>query len=141
MKKNYQTGPTRAGTGRVTPKKPAEKKAASAVVPEDVALPGWALPESVTIALTDLAGAVEEGLLALAVGTGLQVMQALMEEEVSSVVGPKGRWNPQRVAVRHGSDDGEVTLGGRRVPIRRPRMRSVDGSAEATTLKTSSDFA
>jgi putative transposase len=130
VKKNYQTGTTRAGTGRVTPKKPAEKKVASAVVAEDVALPGWALPESVTIALADLAGTVEEGLLALAVGTGLQVMQVLMEDEVCSVVGPKGRWNPERVAVRHGRDDGEVTLGGRRVPLRRPRMRAADGSAE-----------
>jgi hypothetical protein len=130
VKKNYQTETTRAGTGRVTPKKPAEKKMATAAVQDDVALPGWALPESVTVALADLAEAAQEGLLALAVGTGLQVMQALMDEEVSSVVGPKGRWNPDRVAVRHGWDDGEVTLGGRRVPVRRPRMRTVDGSAE-----------
>ncbi len=130
MKKNYQTETTRAGSGRVTPKKPAEKKAATGAVHEDLGLPVWALPESVTIALADLAETAQEGLLALAVGTGLQVMQVLMEDEVSSVVGPKGRWNADRVAVRHGSDDGEVTLGGRRVPIRRPRMRSVEGTGE-----------
>jgi putative transposase len=32
--------------------------------------------------------------------------------------------------VRHGSDDGLVTLGGRQVAIRRPRVRSADGKAE-----------
>ncbi len=44
--------------------------------------------------------------------------------------GPSGRRDPERVAYRHGSDDGEVTLGGRRVPVTRPRMRSKDGSEE-----------
>jgi len=32
--------------------------------------------------------------------------------------------------VRHGHDGGEVTLGGRRVPVQRPRARAVDGSGE-----------
>ncbi len=35
-----------------------------------------------------------------------------------------------RAAYRHGTDDGEVTLGGRRVGIERPRMRSKDGGSE-----------
>jgi hypothetical protein len=34
------------------------------------------LPEQVTVAVAELAGAVREGLLALAVGTGLQVLEA-----------------------------------------------------------------
>lgn len=33
-------------------------------------------------------------------------------------------------AVRHGHDGGEVTLGGRRVPVKPPRARAVDGSGE-----------
>jgi hypothetical protein len=45
-------------------------------------------------------------------------------------VGPKGRHNPDRAAVRHGSEPGQVTLGGRRVRIRRPRVRSADGTRE-----------
>jgi len=32
--------------------------------------------------------------------------------------------------VRHGGEDGSVTLGGRRVPVTRPRMRATDGSGE-----------
>ena len=88
------------------------------------------LPEQVTVALAELAGAAREGLLALAVGTGLQVLQALLEEDVARLVGPKGRHNPSRTAVRHGSESGQVTLGGRRVQVRRPRVRTADGTGE-----------
>jgi putative transposase len=88
------------------------------------------LPEQVTVAVASLAGAAREGLLALAVGTGLQVLQALLTEDVARLVGPKGRHNPDRVAVRHGSEPGQVTLGGRRVRVRRPRVRSADGTGE-----------
>src|SRR4051794_19896389 len=73
---------------------------------------------------------MREGLLALAVGTGLQVMAAIMEADVTAACGPKGRHDPERTAVRHGHGGGSVTLGGRRVPVERPRMRAVDGSGE-----------
>ncbi|MDA0365544.1 MAG: IS256 family transposase [Chloroflexi bacterium] len=88
------------------------------------------MPEAVTIAVAELAGTLEEGLLALAVGAGLQVLGAVMEAEVTDLAGPKGQWNRDRTAVRHGDDTGEVTLGGRRVPIRRPRVRTADRSKE-----------
>jgi hypothetical protein len=68
--------------------------------------------------------------LALAVGTGLQVLQAMLAEDVARLVGAKGRHLPQRTAVRHGSEPGQVTLGGRRVRVRRPRVRSGDGTRE-----------
>jgi hypothetical protein len=64
------------------------------------------LPEQVTVAVTELASAAREGLLALAVGTGLQVLQAMLAEDVTRLVGPKGRHNPDRAAVRHGSEPG-----------------------------------
>jgi putative transposase len=89
-----------------------------------------ALPEHVREALGELAGAAKEGLLALSVGVGLGVLHELMEAEVDEVVGPRGRHDPGRSAVRHGHDSGEVTLGGRRVPVSRPRARSVDGASE-----------
>ena len=88
------------------------------------------LPESVLEALGELAGAAKEGLLALSVGVGLGVLHELMEAEVDEVVGPKGRHISDRTAVRHGHGDGEVTLGGRRVPVSRPRARTADGAQE-----------
>jgi putative transposase len=88
------------------------------------------LPERVQEALGELVGAAQEGLLALSVGVGLGVMAELMEEEVDEVVGPKGKHDPERTAVRHGHDSGEVTLGGRRVAVERPRVRSADGGEE-----------
>lgn len=106
MKKNYQTTSTAAPIDEL------------------------AMPEAVTLAMSELTGAVKEGLLALAVGAGLGVLQVLMEESVTAVAGPKGRHDPGRVAKRHGTEDGSVTLGGRRVPVRRPRVRSADGCRE-----------
>ena len=97
------------------------------------------LPESVQEALGQLVGAAKEGLLALSVEVGLGVLQELLEEEVDEVVGPKGKWNPDRTAVRHGHENGEVTLGGRRVPVRRPRARTADGESEVP-LKTYEHF-
>jgi transposase-like protein len=66
----------------------------------------------------------------LSVGVGLGVLSELMAEEVDDVVGPKGRHDVDRAAVRHGSEAGQVTLGGRRVPVERPRVRAADGSGE-----------
>jgi putative transposase len=88
------------------------------------------LPEQVTVAVAELAGAAREGLLALAVGTGLQVLQVMLAADVARLVGPKGRHNPDRTAVRHGTQPGKVTLGGRRVRVDRPRVRRADSAAE-----------
>jgi putative transposase len=98
------------------------------------------LPERVQEALGQLVGAAKEGLLALSVGVGLGVLSEMLEEEVDDVVGPKGKWNRERTAVRHGHEDGEVTLGGRRVEVRRPRVRSADGESEVQ-LATYEHFA
>src|SRR5215218_10445738 len=92
--------------------------------------PELVLPEQVTIALGELAGAAREGLLALAVGTGLGVLGELLAADVDRLVGPKGRHNPDRTAVRHGSEPGSVTLGGRRVRVDRPRVRTADQTRE-----------
>ena len=88
------------------------------------------LPLGVQEALGELVGAAKDGLLALSVGVGLGVLTELMEEEVDEVVGPKGKHDPDRTAVRHGHDAGEVTLGGRRVAVERPRARTADGESE-----------
>lgn len=86
-----------------------------------------ALPMRVQEALGELVGAAKEGLLALSVGVGLGVMHELMACEVEEACGPKGKHDPERLAYRHGSDDGAVTLGGRRVAVGRLRVRAKDG--------------
>jgi putative transposase len=68
--------------------------------------------------------------LALAVGAGLQVMAAMMAADVEVLCGPRGRHDPERSAIRHGSEAGSVSLGGRRLGVRRPRVRASDGSGE-----------
>jgi len=88
------------------------------------------LPASIQEALGGLVGAAREGLLALSVGVGLGVVHELMELEVDQVVGLKGKHDPDRSAKRHGHEDGSMTLGGRRVPVRRPRIRSADDRRE-----------
>jgi len=98
------------------------------------------LPPRVQEALGQLVGAAKEGLLALSVGVGLGVLAELMEQEVDEVVGPKSKHDPDRIAVRHGHEGGEVTLGGRRVAVKRPRVRSADGEAEVA-LSTYQHFA
>jgi transposase-like protein len=89
-----------------------------------------AVPERVSVAMNEIAADMREGLLALAVGAGLQVMAQLMEADVTAVCGPRGKHDPDRAATRHGTDRGSVTLGGRRVPISRPRVRATDGGGE-----------
>ena len=89
-----------------------------------------AVPDQVSVAMGEIAAEMREGLLALAVGAGLQVMQQLMEADVAAACGPRGRHDPDRTATRHGTEAGSVTLGGRRVPVTRPRVRASDGSGE-----------
>jgi hypothetical protein len=71
-----------------------------------------ALRERVSVAMAEIAESMQEGLLALAVGAGLQVMQVLMDADVTALAGPKGRHDEARTAVRHGRERGSVTLDG-----------------------------
>ena len=97
---------------------------------QNTSVDATAFPERVSVAMAEIAENMQEGLLALAVGAGLQVMAQLMQADVTALAGPKGRHNAGRTAVRHGHENGSVTLGGRRVPVARPRVRAADGSGE-----------
>ena len=97
------------------------------------------LPEQVTIALREVAGAAKEGLLAFSVGIGLAVLDELFEAEVVRLAGAKGKHNADRRAYRHGHEPRQVTLGGRRVQVNKPRVRSVDD--EEIELRTFRTFA
>jgi putative transposase len=91
---------------------------------------GISVPEQVIVSMAEIAASAREGLLALAVGTGLQVMTAMFDEDVTALCGRGGKHNAARAGYRHGTEDGSVTLGGRRIPATRPRVRAADGSGE-----------
>jgi transposase-like protein len=101
------------------------RRAQAGVLPGEIAV-----PEQVIVSMAEVAESAKEGLLALAVGTGLQVMAAMFAEDVAQLCGPDGRHNPDRAGYRHGTGAGSVTLGGRRLPVNRPRVRAADGSGE-----------
>ena len=84
------------------------------------------LPAQIQEALGELVGAAKEGLLALSVGVGLGVLHELMDARGRRGRRPEGPHNADRAAVRHGHEDGGVTLGGRRVRVSRPRVRTAD---------------
>jgi putative transposase len=63
------------------------------------------------VAIDEVAADMRQGLLALAVGAGLQVMHQLLEADVAAACGPRGRHDPDRSATRHGTERGSVTPG------------------------------
>ena len=93
------------------------------------------LPLPVLGALVD----AKSALFDLCVGVGEQVLTALMEHDREAVCGPKGKHDPERNAVRAGSTGSEVTLGGRRIPMRRLRARDARGEVALPSFVFASD--
>lgn len=88
------------------------------------------LPDEVRVALVGIAEAAREGLLALSVTAGMAVLGELMELDRVALCGPKDAKDPDREFVRNGTTATSVVLGGRRVPIRRPRVTATNGGPE-----------
>jgi putative transposase len=105
-------------------------------VVEEAPLP---LPERVTIAFGGLAESARQGLLALSVGLGLAVVGEIFEEELTQIVGPRGKHSRGREAYRHGHEPRQLTLGGRRVAVQKPRARTK--AAEEVELESYRLFA
>ncbi len=85
------------------------------------------LPLRATVAMADVAAAMREGLLAFSTAAGLVVMQQMLTEELTGIVGPKHAKLPGRVGNWHGTTTGQVVLGSQKVTVARPRGRFVDG--------------
>lgn len=88
-------------------------------------------PESVAVqvplpVLGALANA-ENAFFDLCVDVGQQVFSVLMEQDREVLCGPKGKHGAEREAHRAGSTSSDITLGGRRIPVRRLRARSREG--------------
>jgi len=98
------------------------------------------LADAVDGHLATFAAHVREGLLAASTAVGLAVMAEMMEVEVTELAGAKGRHDRARTATRHGTERGSVTLGGGRLPVTRPRVRTVGDDATEVPLATYQTF-
>lgn len=68
-----------------------------------------------------------QSLLALSSRVGLAVVAEIFEEEVTQNVGPRGKHLPDRQAYRQGQERRQLTLGGRRAEVQKPRTRTKSG--------------
>ena len=77
--------------------------------------------------IAEILAGVQDSLESLAGHAGLLIMNALLEDEVEQLVGERYEHNSERSASRHGHEEGSIVFAGRKVPVKRPRVRSVDG--------------
>jgi transposase-like protein len=85
-------------------------------------------PAQMLLPLLGLLATVKGALFELVLGSGLGVLQALLEQEREQLCGARYRHDPTRKASRAGyANEAELVLGGRRVSVKRPRVRSSDG--------------
>jgi len=82
---------------------------------------------------------VRENLREFVISAGAAALAAVLEEERTALVGPRYAHLPTRQARRSGSAPGELVMGGRRVQVRRPRARTLDG--QEVQLPTWTSFA
>ncbi len=71
--------------------------------------------------------AARSDLRALVMDAGFGVLGSLLEQDRAELCGERHARSQQRRAYRHGYDEGSLVMGGRRVKVRKPRARSVDG--------------
>jgi transposase-like protein len=86
--------------------------------------------------LVDLLVDTRAELFELAVRAGLGVFTAMLEEDRTAICGPRYAHQPDRPASRAGAAPSEVVLGGRKVAIQRPRVRTADGEVPLPTFQT-----
>jgi transposase-like protein len=124
---------------------PADETAADLGPPRLISTAAVGLPERLAGRLDEHLAAfvahMRQGLLAASTAVGLEVMDELLAVEVTELAGPRGKHNPARVAMRHGTQPGTVTLGGRRVGVRRPRVRATGEDEHELELESYRVFA
>jgi len=88
------------------------------------------LPAELAVELAAIAGLCREGLMAVAVEAGLATAMAMMRSEAEALCGSWNARDPQRTHVRGGTAATSVVMGGQKLPMRRPRVRTVEGDEE-----------
>jgi putative transposase len=85
--------------------------------------------------LVDLLVDTRGELMELAINSGLQVLHTMLEEDRTSICGRRYQHQADRTASRAGTVPSEVVLGGRKVAIRRPRVRRDGGEVLLPTFQ------
>ena len=76
--------------------------------------------------MAEMVGWLRKGVGELIRQAGLQLMELLMKEEVRELVGERSQRQAERTANRWGSEQGYCVVMGQKVPVRRPRVRTVE---------------
>lgn len=77
--------------------------------------------------LVGLKEMVRQELREFVVSAGMMALSTLLEDERTALCGPRYEHQSERSARRAGHVPGELVMGGRRVSVKRPRVRSVEG--------------
>lgn len=96
---------------------------------------GQAKNAQALLPLAALAFTLRRGLREFVVDSGMKALSELLEQERTELCGPRYKHEPERAAHRAGFATGELTMGGRRVQVRRPRARSDERELELPTWK------
>jgi putative transposase len=86
--------------------------------------------------LVDLLVDTRTELLELVTRSGVKVLTTMLEEDRTALCGPRYAHEPDRPASRAGTVRSEVVLGGRKVAIQRPRVRTAAGEVPLPTFQT-----
>src|SRR5947207_11898763 len=76
--------------------------------------------------MAEMVGWLRKGVGELIRQAGLQVMELLMQEEVRELVGERSQRRTERTANRWGTEQGYCVVMGQKVPVRHPRVRSIE---------------
>ena len=68
-----------------------------------------------------------QALRELVLASGMKVFAEMLEEDRTLLCGPRHQPSADRTAFRHGHDEGRLVFGGRKIRVKRPRVRSVAG--------------
>jgi transposase-like protein len=85
---------------------------------------------NLSVDFTKLEEMASKGLLSLSIQLGIKALQIMVEDEVTSCAGEKGKHSKSRTAYRHGYEKSSVTLGGQKILVEKPRVRSKCGDKE-----------
>lgn len=89
--------------------------------------------------LVDLLVDARTELFELAVRSGLKVLQTMLEEDRTTLCGPRYAHVADRQASRAGTVSSEVVLGGRKVAVQRPRVRAEGREVPLPTFQAMAD--